>query len=501
MGDGVMYEDYEYRQCVRKYATCDILKHYAKESIDIYNNTENNVKFEEVPIYNKRTGMKTTIHQFHIAQWDLLEICFNSIKYSNDYRNKEIDKNAHYSLINLTKIRSEILEKAAGLSQENLFKHLLCIANMEFDLEKITMQNRFNRIYHIMTNINKNPKYNQTDKVCYIDFSKKFYEITGFDYDTYVKGYFIICALVIGFKEPDILSIIERFNFDISVFGITKEQLMKILTLQSRDYEFYKKYDNWNILKYFPIVKTKKDSKFIISNLSALLICFSESMYWTIRNYYCELGSRNFTAYFGHCFEFYLNELFETYDIKAEKLEEDDVEKRPDWKLETKKYVFYIEQKAALYPMETRSIISNKRLDTLNNYINSNIKRAFTQLNSYEEKIDKTIIRICLTFETIYFPETLQELVVPKVDLKGEEYLNWIISINEFEKLIYILSIDEEKFNNIIDKKTELEKNKSKDGRGFDSLLEKEKNDFISNKINYFDNYLKKYLKKNNEDA
>lgn len=496
-----MYDDYEYRQNIRKYATCDVLKHYAKESIDIYDNTENNVKFEEVPIYHKKTGTKIKMHQFHIAQWDLLEICFNSIKYSNDYRNKEIDTNAHYGLINLTKIRSEILEDATGLSKENLFQHLLCIANMEFDLEQITMKNRFNRIYHIMTNINKNPKYNQTEEVCYIDFSKEFYEITGFDYDTYIRGYFIICALVIGSKESDILSILERIDFDISIFGITKEQLLKIISFQSRKYEFYRQYDNWNILKYFPIVQTTKESRYIVSNISALLICFSESMYWTIRNYYCEIKSRNFTSYFGHCFEFYLDEVFKTYNISVERLEETNNEKRPDWKLETEKYIFYIEQKAALYSMETRSIISKKRLDTLNNYINSNIKKAFIQLNSYNEKSDKQIIRICLTFETIYFPETVQELVIPQIKLKGEEHLNWIISINEFEKLIYILSMDKNKFNSIIDKKIELEKNKSKDGRGFDSILGKEKNDYISNKINYFDNYLKKYIKKKNTNT
>lgn len=493
-----MYDDSEYRQNIRKYATCDVLKHYAKESIDVYNNTGNNVKFENVPIYNKKTGTRIKIHRFNIAQWDLLEICFNSIKYSNDYRNKEIDSNAHYNLINLTKIRSEKLENAISLSKENIIQHLLCIANMEFDLEQITIKNKFNRIYHIMTNINKNPKYNQTEKVCYINFSKEFYKITGFDYDTYIRGYFIICALVIGLKEPDILSIIERIDFDISSFGITKKQLLKIISFQSRKYEFYRSYDNWNILKYFPIVQTTKESRYIVSNISALLICFPESMYWTIRNYYCEIESRNFTSYFGYCFEFYLDELFKTYNINAQKLKETNNEKRPDWKLETEKYIFYIEQKAGLYPMETRSIISKKRLDTLNNYINLNIKKAFVQLNNYSEKTDKKIIRICLTFEMIYFPEEVQELVLHKIKLMGEEYLNWIISINEFEKLIYMLSIDKNKFNNIIDKKIELEKNKSKDGRGFDSLLEKEKNDYISNKINYFDDYIRKYKKRMN---
>lgn len=63
-----MYDDYEYRQNIRKYATCDVLKHYAKESIDVYNNTDNNVKFEDVSIYNKKTGTRIKTHRFDITQ-------------------------------------------------------------------------------------------------------------------------------------------------------------------------------------------------------------------------------------------------------------------------------------------------------------------------------------------------------------------------------------------------------------------------------------------------
>lgn len=483
-----MYNEIEYKQYVRKFSTQDVLEHYSKESIDIYKNQEYGVKYEEIPIYNKKTGVRIGSQKLLITQWELLEICFNAIKFSNDYnRNSKIDIDAHYNLIIKTKQRSEKLESATNLNNDEILKHVICIGNMEFDLEKINIRNKFNRIYYIMIEINKNSNYSQSKEVCYIDFSKKFKELTNLDYNTYTRGYFFICILAIAGNDSDILPLINRVECDLSVFGITKEQLLDIISLQAREQEFYKKYDNWNILKYYPIVKTQKNQRYIISNISALLNCFSEYMYWTIRNYYCNIESRDFTTYFGHCFEYYLNELFDTYNIKAQKLIEVQIEKRPDWKLETEKYVFYIEQKASLYPMDTRSITSNKRIKTLDKYIKSNIVKAFTQLNSYSEETEKPIIRICLMFENIDLPETVQELALSQVDLKSEEYLNWIISINEFEKLMYILSTDIEKFNIIIDKKIELEKNKSKNGRGFDTLLKNELNDFINNKINYFD--------------
>lgn len=486
-----MHDETEYKQYIRKFATDEVLEHYSKESIDIYKNREFGVKYEEVPFYNRKSGTKIGVQQFLITQWELLEICFNSIKYGNDYRNTKIDRDSHYNIISKTKIRSEKLENALELSQDDLLKHMICITNMEFDLETINIKSKFNRIYYIMTIINKNPNYNQTDEVCYIDFSKKFKEITSLDYDIYTKGYFLICILVIVAGDSDLLSVIDLIDFDLKIFGITKEQLLYIISLQAKEYNFYKKYDNWNILKYFPIVKTNKKQKYIISNISALLNCFSEYMYWTIRNHYCNSNSRSFTTYFGHCFEFYLKELFDTYNISAQKLIENQKEKKPDWRLETSDYIFYIEQKASLYPMDTRSIISKKRINTLDNYIKSNITKAFIQLNSYDEPTEKIIIRMCLMFENINIPETIQDLVLPQINLKGEEYLNWIISINEFEKLMYILSNDKEKFNNVIIEKIGLEKTKSNSGRSFDKLLSKENNDFIDNKINYFDNIKK----------
>lgn len=495
-----MHDEIEYRQYIRKFATDEILKHYSNESIDIYKNREFGVKYEEIPFFDKRSGVKIGIQKFYITQWELLEICFNSIKYGNDYRNIKIDKDYHYNIINKTKIRSENLESASKLSKDDLLKHMICIANMEFDLETINIKNKFNRIYYIMAIINKDSNYNQTAEVCYIDFSEKFKEITNLDYDIYTKGYFLICTMIIAAENPDILSVIDLVDFNIEIFGLSKEQLLYIISLQAKEYDFYKKYDNWNILKYYPIVKTQKEQRYIISNISALLNCFSEYMYWTIRRHYENLGSRDFTTYFGYCFEFYLKELFDAYNIKAKKLVEDSLEKKPDWRLETQNYVFYIEQKAALFSMDTRSIISKKRLNTLDTYIRLNIVKAFTQLNSHSEITEKPIIRMCLMLEKINFPETVQELALAQVDLKSEEHLNWIISINEFEKLMYILSTDVEKFNVIIDKKIELEKIKSNDGRGFDTLLRDELNDFISNKINYFDNNITEYFK-NNKDA
>ena len=290
------------------------------------------------------------------------------------------------------------------------------------------------------------------------------------------------------------MSIVKDIQFDVEKLGFTKKDIEKIISIQSKEYSFYKDFDNWNILKYNPIVHSQKyQDKYIITNIPALLISFSEFIYWTIRNYYNSIESRDFTTYFGHCFEYYLNDFFIEYNINAEKIDEDN-DKKPDWKIETNNYIFLIEQKAGLYPMDTRSITSNNRFDALNSYLKNNIEKAFIQLNNYKIKSNKIIIRICLTFEQIYMTELVQEIVLPTISNITDQHLNWIVPINEFEKLFIILSEDEDKFNSIIEEKIRLEKNLDKNGRGFDKLLETYKNKYTNEKIDYFHQILNEEL-------
>lgn len=488
-------ELYEFKQCIRKFPTYNLLEYFFDESTDIYKNYNNGTRLDTVPIYNKKTGNKIGDYPFYISQWDLLEVCFYSIKYGNDYRFNEINKNEFYTILNKTKHISEKLENASALEENELYKHLICITNMEFDFQTLNIQNKFNRLYHIITIINNNPNYDQTNKVCYIDLKKKFYEITKIDYDKYIKCYMLITLLATTRKNSNFISIVEYIQFDIEKLGFNKGDIESIIQLQSKDYSFYKDYDNWNILKYNPIVHSQKyQDKYIITNIPALLISFSEFTYWTIRNFYNNIGSRDFTTYFGHCFEYYLNDFFIEYNIKSEKIDEDD-NKKPDWKIETDNYIFLIEQKAGLYPIDTRSITSENRFDALNGYLKNNIEKAFIQLNNYEIKSKKSIIRICLTFEQIYMTELVQEIVLPTISNIKNQHLNWIVPINEFEKLFILLSENEEKFNSIIEEKIRLEETLDKNGRGFDKLLETYKNKYISEKIDYFHSILNEELK------
>ena len=171
----------------------------------------------------------------------------------------------------------------------------------------------------------------------------------------------------------------------------------------------------------------------------------------------------------------------------------------PDWKIETDKYILFIEQKAALFPVDTRTTTKEERYEKIEDYFNKTLVKAFKQLNAYTElNTKKTIIRICLTFENIYMEENVKSILESKMEFKSDSALNWIVNIDEMEILMHTLSEDENKFNSIIEEKIKLEKNKDPNGRRLEKLFAGYTYDYSINKINHFlklGNDLKQKLK------
>lgn len=167
----------------------------------------------------------------------------------------------------------------------------------------------------------------------------------------------------------------------------------------------------------------------------------------------------------------------------------------PDWKVETDKYIFLIEQKSSLFPIDTRTSSKKERFEKLEQYFNKSLVKGFNQLNSFKiDNTQKTIIRICLTFEKIYMEENAKRIIEEKMTFSSDINLNWIVNIDEFEILMKILSENEEEFNKIIEKKIYLEVTEDKTGRNFEKLLAGHKYDYANKVLNHF-NFLGDNLK------
>lgn len=165
----------------------------------------------------------------------------------------------------------------------------------------------------------------------------------------------------------------------------------------------------------------------------------------------------------------------------------------PDWKIETEKFIFLIEQKSSLYPLNTYSFTNSGNEKSIEKFENNFIE-AFEQLNNYNPKTNKTIIRMCLLLESMEMPEIIEERVLPKIKNLKSKHLNWLINIDDFEKLFYLYSTNTNEFNLIIENKIKLEETQDMNGRNFRKLLINAKNDYIENKIDYFTSICEKNL-------
>lgn len=486
----------DYKRLIRKYATCDLVEYFSKKSIESYMSDKKGVTFVDVSYYEKRSGAIGVFKDFMYGQWELIEICYHSIMYSNDYRTgNAIDDNAFYHIVNTNKRYSEEKEKL-NLTQESLFVLLQCMSNVQFDFQHITVNTRFNRMYHILTEINLNSKFKQDESICYINFQEQFKVITGIEYQKFIKISLFLIMISCTRKNTNIYDIIDDLRFDTMKLGFTKEDIEKVIILLSRDYEFYKSCSNWNILRCYPIVKTSGNApKYLISNIYSLLMSLPDIAYWIIRNYYKDSSSNDFVIYFGKCFEFYVQELLDYYKIKYEYITEVKDKKTPDWKIETERFIFLIEQKSALFPLEAKTVNEDQSVEKMEQYIERNIIKAFKQLDGFELETEKTVIRICLTFEKIYMEENLRRIIESKMNYKTEKSLMWIVNIDEFEILMQILNVDEVKFNRIIQEKIYLEKTESKDGRNFEKLLRSQKYIYAGKILKHFDDIVDKFLK------
>lgn len=478
-----------FEKLIKKINTEELLKYYSMKSIELFKNGKRAFVFEDVFYYNEKTGERGIQKNFCYGQWEFVQICYYSIKNGNYSKGLNMNESLFYQLLNENKIVDEILENiATGMDEIKLFEHMQCLANVQIDFQNLQSINRFNRMYQMMRIINKNSNYDQTKNVCYINFENQFEKITGIDIEKFIISYCFILLMVIASNNVNLYDLISNLQIDNLKLGFSKQDVLDLINEECRNYDFYKQSDNWNLLRYYPIVKTKEDDDiFLISNVFSLIQSFPNSIYWILRNYYKEKDSNDFTNYFGKCFEYYFQEILDYYNISYEKLKESN-KKMPDWKVDTEDFIVLIEQKASLFPIDARTTTSEERYNKIDDYFDKNIVKAFKQLNSYViNDSKKTVIRICLTFEKIHMEDNAKKIVKSKMTFPSDVELNWIVNIDEMEILLNILSTDYRKFKNIIEKKIYLEKNKENIGKSFMELLKGYTNDYTLNKINHFE--------------
>jgi hypothetical protein len=322
-------------------------------------------------------------------------------------------------------------------------------------------------------------------------------EVTGFNINNFLK------LMMVGYAYLRINSLVK---IDISdelkekLPVVTEENIAKCLTLFAGDYSFYRntQFPN-NPLYLKPLIKTGR-GKLIISNAFIWTKKLYEGAYWLIRDKYQKIGSQYFINKFGEYYEQYIEEVLKYYlkDQQFNKIHEGN-KKKADWIIKTKNYLLIVEQKSSLMTIALKEEFPP--LELLDEYLERNFMEAYTQLEETEKEIghtDKRVLKFILHFERFYMGEAIIKERIKHIfkDNTGDMIDYFFIETDEFEKLMQILSEDEETFNRIIGTKLSYQEKTPPNSEGieFNSIITKQapirEIKFLESRKYHFDNLL-----------
>lgn len=488
-----MREKEEYIQFIRRFKLSSILNACGEMSKYIFYNPSfsKGVAEKDVGILKRNGGFEKFTVQ--IFQWELLKFAFDAIKHCNEHRNKEMkETDLLFALDKLKKY--ENAEQGKVISKENAMDFMNVLVNEQAYFQEYRIDQEYSRIYKMFHDINKNPKYIQNDTVGYIDLSEEFKRIVGYDIIDYYTLSMVAYGAVANKSNVEL-------NKELKVYlgeKITLEKILEFLEDNSVTIEQLKAEETYSLLKLYPIVNLG-DGRFFMVNVFAYLKNIPGRIYWNIRDKFAKYKSQKFTNYFGYCFECYVEEVLNTYLSKEmySKIDESENGKKADWKIETNKYLILVEQKATLFRInasDTTPAFVDEAIDAIDYFTKRTVGEAFEQLKTTNIDTDKEVVRIFVPYEKIYMEEPYvdeakQELKVPQ----EEQY--WIVNIEDFENLIATLGNDEEKFNEVVEKKSLLERNNDKNGRSLSKINDSEYLGDYFRKIDVFEKHIREGLK------
>ena len=334
----------------------------------------------------------------------------------------------------------------------------------QFQTEGLFADN-FAREKHILDNISKKA---DPAKVANLDLQSEFQRITGYSTDDYsfLLNYITFYFLARG----GALSPFALIHKEESI--LTEENQLHLLDLYSTDIDSIRSSPLKRQFLYVkPIIKL--GDLYYSVNAHLMLALFVNSNYWVLRNHYLKIRSQVFLNAFGVYFERYVEELL-NYCLENNQythVQEVNYEKRADWLIVIDDYNFIVEQKSSL------SILGIKQTQTDINAIKLHILKnwgeAVQQLACTQEALQiENPIKIILVYEDYYKSECLDELFVLDTSLTDDRSY-WLMTIREFEMLIYTYKTNPDTFREIVDEKISLERERSHRGREIERLFSK----------------------------
>ena len=340
-------------------------------------------------------------YKINVFPWYFSKIVYDNCIFSNDYKRNILEKETDFIKIYISFYNqyNKDTEKWLNQIETNLQSKIMYGHTQEqgffsyyFIYECI---NRFNREYFIM--LNQNGFWlNKIDDI----FIEKF----NLTLNEFIHS--IIRLIYITLDEP---------NINIALKSITnqnyKQQINNLVEVLACDYEDCKNSTFKDLIFYSkPIIHTNKEDYYYVFSMCLFFKYFSESIYWTVRDFYYYKGNNNFVTEYGKIFENYV------YDILIKQYGDNHVKKIERKKYRTADYL--IETKDNVIIIEVKSVIA--KIDCKKQNLNINSFEEFEKkIDDAKKQIESTLINYNLVldnkqpygmivcFDNIISPQTL----------------------------------------------------------------------------------------------
>lgn len=463
-----------FNNLIKKFNLVSILEHICSISSEIFQ-TKNN-KFKGTInknlyfINNKHGAMNIEIM---IPAWNLVDISYQAVMNCRNYKGRTIKNDNEIYFI--CAAWNDVSGKYNGELDENGKPEIYDFMTYLFGF--FGEQKMFQKIDYITTSINRD--YYILNKI-----APKIHEyIDDFDINEIIEKQMGVNQIVlqtslfllytIGLNNPRINEIKKIINWNVLISKDDFEKVINYYTISLMDLRNSEL--KRQVLYSKPIINI--DGDLILSNVYLPLFIYRHAILWVARDYYLNKNSQQFINFFGKCFEEYFREIVYEYVEKENiiKLQEPGEHKQADWLLKLDNVNLLIEQKASLMKLSCKQ--QNLNTKDYKEYIQKTIFKAMRQLKASEDNLDKkcSYYKIILLYEDYIVPEIIDYVFNdPKCDLEND-YMYWIVSIEEIEELLYLYKNDKFLFKEIFKEKLQKEEKNSKDGRSIEYLLSQRK--------------------------
>ena len=302
-----------------------------------------------------------------------------------------------------------------------------------------------------------------------IDIQKEFFVETSLSTDIYSALLFVLFSY---FSEMSPAVNPLKLDPDLNHPGLSNDRIIDMIKRYAISVDEVRESKLKRQVFYLkPIVQI--DDVYISVNPFLLLCTFVNSNFWVMRNKYLnsKKDKQKFTSAFGNYFEIYLEEIFENCLLKEQyqNIKEVNNGKRADWHLTIGDYHFLVEQKSSISMLTIKQ--SSPDIEAMKDHICKHWGEAVNQLEETQRvyKLDKAI-KIILVYEDYYNSMCLDKLFDLNPSLINDKSY-WLVSIRDFERLMYTYKIDPNTFFKVVSEKIEAEENSSQEGRDLSKFL------------------------------